>query len=53
MISDQENQYVYNLTQEDDVPDNGQYTFSLSQDDAENIGLLHRRSHRWSRILIR
>ncbi len=34
MISDQENQYVYNLTQEDDVPDNGQYTFSLSQDDA-------------------
>lgn len=33
MISDQENQYVYNLTQENDVPDNGQYTFSLSQDD--------------------
>ena len=34
MVSDQENQYVYNLTQENDVPDNGQHTFSLSQDDA-------------------
>ena len=33
MISDQGNQYIYNLTQENDVPDNGQYTFSLSQDD--------------------
>lgn len=34
MISDQGNQYIYNLTPENDVPNNGQYTFSLSQDAA-------------------
>lgn len=34
VISDQGKQYVYNLTPENAVPDNGQYTFSLSQDDA-------------------
>lgn len=34
MISDQGNQYIYNLTPEKDVPNNGQCTFSLSQDDA-------------------
>lgn len=33
MILDQGNQYIYNLTPENDVPNNGQYTFSLSQDD--------------------
>lgn len=33
VISDQGNQYVYNLTPEKDVPNNGQCTFSLSQDD--------------------
>lgn len=34
MILDQGNQYIYNLTPENDVPNNGQYTFSLSQDAA-------------------
>lgn len=34
MISDQGKRYVYNLTPESNVPNKGQYTFCLSQDDA-------------------
>ena len=34
VISDQGKQYVYNLNPKNDVLNNGQYTFSLSQDDA-------------------